>query len=42
MSLKPMYDRIAVEPLEQEEKTSFGIFIPDTAKKSLCKARLLR
>lgn len=32
MSLKPMYDRILVEPIEQEEKTPSGIYIPDTAK----------
>jgi len=28
----PLYDRIAVEPLEQEDKTLGGIIIPDTAK----------
>ena len=32
MDFKPLYDRIAVDPIEQEEKTSGGIFIPDTAK----------
>ena len=32
MSFKPLYDRIAVEPMSQEEKTLGGIFIPDTAK----------
>jgi len=32
MNFKPLHDRIAVEPLEQEEKTSGGIIIPDTAK----------
>ena len=32
MNFKPLYDRILVEPLEQEEKTAGGIIIPDTAK----------
>jgi chaperonin GroES len=32
MTFKPLYDRIAVEPTSQEEKTAGGIFIPDTAK----------
>ena len=32
MKFVPLHDRIAVEPVEQEEKTSGGIIIPDTAK----------
>ncbi len=32
MSFKPLGDRIAVVPEEQEEKTAGGIIIPDTAK----------
>ncbi len=32
MSFRPLYDRIAVRALVQEEKTKGGIFIPDTAK----------
>ncbi|WP_341754699.1 co-chaperone GroES [Candidatus Tisiphia endosymbiont of Dioctria rufipes] len=32
MSFKPLHDRIAVKPIQQEEKTSGGIIIPDTAK----------
>jgi len=32
MAFKPLYDRIAVRPIDQEEKTSGGIIIPDTAK----------
>jgi chaperonin GroES len=31
-SLKPLEDRIAVHPSEEEETTSSGIVIPDTAK----------
>lgn len=32
MKFRPLHDRVVVEPLEQEEKTSGGIIIPDTAK----------
>lgn len=30
--LKPLADRILVQPLEREERTKGGIFLPDTAK----------
>ncbi len=32
MSFRPLHDRIAVKPIQQEEKTQGGIIIPDTAK----------
>jgi chaperonin GroES len=32
MNLKPLGDRLVVKPLEQEEQTSSGIFLPETAK----------
>ena len=32
MTIKPMDDRILVEPLEEVTKTTGGIIIPDTAK----------
>ena len=32
MNLKPLGDRIVVEPIEQEEQTALGIFLPETAK----------
>ena len=32
MAIKPMDDRILVEPLEAEEKTAGGIVLPDSAK----------
>ena len=32
VSLKPLADRVLVEPAQAEEKTSSGIIIPDTAK----------
>ena len=33
MNIKPLYDRVVIEPQEAEEKTSSGIYIPDTAQK---------
>jgi chaperonin GroES len=30
--LRPLADRVIVEPLEQEEKTASGILLPETAK----------
>ena len=32
LSLRPLDDRIVVEPTEAEEKTAGGILLPDTAK----------
>jgi chaperonin GroES len=32
MSFRPLHDRIAIKPIQQEEKTLGGIIIPDTAK----------
>ncbi|NLX59966.1 MAG: co-chaperone GroES [Phycisphaerae bacterium] len=32
MALKPLEDRVVVEPAEAEEKTAGGIVLPDTAK----------
>jgi chaperonin GroES len=32
MKVRPLHDRVVVEPLEEEEKTAGGIIIPDTAK----------
>lgn len=32
VKIKPLADRVLVEPLEAEEKTASGIYIPDTAK----------
>ncbi|AHV95948.1 co-chaperone GroES [Paenibacillus sabinae] len=30
--IKPLGERVLVEPIEQEETTSFGIVLPDSAK----------
>jgi len=32
ISLQPMADRVLVKPIEKEEKTKSGIYLPDTAK----------
>ncbi len=32
LSLKPLDDRVVLEPSEAEEKTAGGILLPDTAK----------
>ncbi|MEN6355679.1 MAG: co-chaperone GroES [Armatimonadota bacterium] len=31
--IKPLADKVVVEPLEEEEKSAGGIILPDTAKK---------
>jgi len=32
IELQPLADRLVVRPIEREEKTKGGIFLPDTAK----------
>ena len=32
MNLKPLGDRLVVEPIEQQEQTASGLFLPETAK----------
>ena len=32
ISLKPLGNRVVVEPIEQEDKTTGGIYVPETAK----------
>jgi len=32
LSLKPLADRLVVEPVEKEERTASGIILPETAK----------
>jgi chaperonin GroES len=32
MNIRPLGDRILVEPIEQEETTSTGLLLPETAK----------
>ena len=40
-SFKPLYDKIAIEPIEQEDKTSGGILIPDTAKEKPMRGKVI-
>lgn len=39
--LKPLADRVLVKPLEAEEKTKSGIFIPDTAKEAPAQGKVV-
>ncbi|HEY1976664.1 MAG TPA: co-chaperone GroES [Candidatus Baltobacteraceae bacterium] len=32
MNLKPLHDNVVIEHVEQEDVTSGGVFLPDTAK----------
>jgi chaperonin GroES len=32
VKIKPLADRVLIQPMEAEEKTASGIIIPDTAK----------
>ena len=32
INIKPLADRVLIEPMEAETKTASGIYIPDTAK----------
>ena len=41
MNLQPLEDRVVVKLLEQEERTSSGIVLPDTAKEKPTKASVV-
>jgi chaperonin GroES len=41
ISLKPLGSRVVIEPLEQEEITSGGIVLPETAKEKPQKGTIL-
>ena len=41
MKIKPLADRVLVEPSAAEEKTSSGIIIPDTAKEKPQKGKII-
>jgi len=41
MNLKPLADRVIVEPLEKDEVTSSGIYLPETAKEKPQEGRVL-
>ena len=41
LNLKPLGNRLVVEPLEQEDVTTGGIFLPETAKEKPQKGKVL-
>ena len=41
ISMKPLGNRVVVEPLEQEELTAGGIVLPETAKEKPQKGKVL-
>jgi len=41
VNLKPLGNRVVVEPLEQEEMTAGGIVLPETAKEKPQKGKVL-
>src|SRR5207249_11073111 len=41
LKVRPLDDRVVVEPLEAEERTSGGILLPDTAKQKPQRGRVL-
>ncbi len=41
LKVRPLDDRIVVEPLEAEDKTAGGILLPDTAKQKPQRGRVL-
>jgi chaperonin GroES len=41
MNVKPLADRVIVEPLEAAEKTAGGLYIPDNAKEKPQKGRIV-
>ncbi len=41
MDIKPLGDRVLIEPVEREEKTESGIVIPDSAKEKPQEGRVI-
>lgn len=41
LNLKPLSDRVIVEPLEKDEITASGIYLPETAKEKPQEGRVL-
>jgi chaperonin GroES len=41
LNIKPLADRVLVEPSEAEQKTASGIFIPETAKEKPQKGKVV-
>src|SRR5690349_21367268 len=41
LNLKPLGDRVVVEPIEREERTESGLYIPETAKEKPQQGKVL-
>jgi len=41
MAIKPLDDRVLIEPIEAEEKTAGGIVLPDTAKEKPMRGKVV-
>ncbi|MBF0254509.1 MAG: co-chaperone GroES [Candidatus Omnitrophica bacterium] len=41
MKVQPLADRVLIQPLESEDKTEGGIYIPDTAKEKQQKGKVI-
>ena len=41
MAIKPMDDRVLIQPVEAEEKTAGGIVLPDTAKEKPMRGKIV-
>jgi chaperonin GroES len=41
LKIRPLDDRVVVEPLEADEKTAGGILLPDTAKQKPQRGRVI-
>jgi chaperonin GroES len=41
LSVRPLDDRVVIQPLEAEEKTAGGILLPDTAKQKPQRGRVI-
>ena len=39
--IRPLDDRVVIEPMEDEENTAGGILLPDTAKKKPMKGKII-
>ena len=41
MNIKPLLDKVVLEPLEAEEKTASGILLPNSAQEKPCMAKVV-
>ena len=41
MKIKPLHDKVIIEPIKQEEKSAGGILIPDSAQKKSTRGKIL-